>query len=75
MSKYNALNVLMGKTADYNDKCYNGRSLKFLGYMSDEDFNKLVQSLKFVDYVTSAYKMRSTGYGGDYVRIFVKDVK
>ena len=72
MSKYNMINVLMGKTADYNDKLKVGRSLKFIGYMSDEKFDELVKSLRFVDYVMSVYKMTGSD---NYVRIIVKDVK
>ena len=72
MSKYKMINVLMGRSADYNDKLKNERSLKFMGYMSDEKFNELVRSLKLVDYVTRVYKMTGSD---NYVRIIVKDVK
>ena len=69
MSKYNMINVLMGKSADYNDKIKNGRSLKFCIRMNDKDFEKLVKSSELIDYVTRVYKK------DDYVRFFVKEVK
>ena len=69
MSKYNMINVLMGKSADYNDKIKNGRSLKFYIRMNDEEFEKLVKSSELIDYVTRVYKKH------DYVRFFVKEVK
>ena len=72
MSKYNMINVLMGRTADYNDKLKVGRSLKFIGRMSDEKFDELVRSLRLVDYVMDVYRMTGSD---NYVRIIVKDVK
>ena len=48
MSKYNMINVLMGRSADYNDKLKVGRSLKFMGYMSDEKFDELVIMMMMV---------------------------
>ena len=43
-----------------------------MGYMSDENFDELVKSLRLVDYVMSVYKMTGSD---NYVRIIVKDVK
>lgn len=73
MSKYNMINVLMGRSADYNDKLADGkRSLKFMGFMSDEDYIRLVSSVRLIDYVFDVYKVVGKY---SYVRFIVKEVK
>ncbi len=73
MSKYKMINVIMGRNYDYNDKLlYGRRSLKYYGYINDEDYLKIVESLRLIDCVVNVYK-KVRNKMDCYVRIIVEE--
>ena len=68
MSKYALLNAVMGKSADFNDKIINGRSLKFYKSYDEDSKFTISQQLSSIPYVTNVY------YGLGYIRVYVENI-